>query len=131
MSKILSFAGLVITFFGAFICDRWLELLRIETARSFAIAPYLWIAGAANLLLAIALLALAWYVIFRVGKSIWVSSVFVFVGLALTFASAIDISVTSTLPPLGIYDYLVPNSHVLYAAAIVAATGIAGFFRQK
>jgi hypothetical protein len=57
--------------------------------------------------------------------------VFVFVGLALTFASAIDITVTSTLPPLGIYEYLLPNSHVLYAAAIVAVTGIAGFFRSK
>ena len=131
MSKILSFAGLVITFFVAFVCYRWIELLRIEATQSFVIAPFLWIAGAANLLLAIALLALAWYVIFRAGKSILVSSVFVLVGLALTFASAIDITVTSSLPPLGIYEYLVPNSHVLYAAAIVAVTGIAGFFRQK
>ena len=130
MSKILSIAGLVITIFVAFVCDRWIELLRIEATQSFAIAPYLWIAGAANLLLAIALLALAWYVIFRAGKSILVSSVFVLVGFALTFASVIDITVTSTLPPLGIYEYLLPNSHVLYVAAIVAVTGIAGFFSE-
>jgi hypothetical protein len=131
MSKIVSFAGLVITFFGAFACDRWIELMRIETTQSFAIGPFLWISGVANLLLAIALLALAWYVIFRAGRSILVSSVFILVGLTLTFASAIDITVASTLPPLGVYEYLVPTSHVLYAAAIVAVTGIAGFVLPK
>lgn len=128
MSKIVSFAGLVATFFVAYACDRWVELLRNRsTTQNFAIASYLWIAGAANLLLAIALLLLTWYVIFRAGRSTLVSSVFVLVGLALTFACAIDISVASTLPPLGIVEFLTPNSHVLYVAAFVAVIGIAGF----
>jgi hypothetical protein len=131
MSKIISFAGLVIAFFGAIVCDRWIELLRIETTQSFAIGPYLWIAGIANLLLVVLLMALAWYVNFRAGKSILVSSVFLVIGLALTFAEAIDITFTSSLPPLGIYEYLVPTSHVLYAAAIVAVIGFASLIFPK
>ena len=131
MSKIVSFAGLVITFFGAFACDRWIELLRIETTQSFVIGPYLWMAGIANLLLAVLLIALAWFVIFRSGRSILVSSVFVVVGLVLTFATAIDITFTSSLPPLGIYNYLLPTSHVLCAAAIVAVIGIASLIFPK
>jgi hypothetical protein len=127
MSKIVSFAGMAATFLMAYACDRWVELLRIEATQNFAIASYLWVAGAANLLLAIALLLLTWYVIFRTGRSTLVSSVFVLVGLALTFALAIDISVASTLPPLGIVEFLTPNSYVLYVAAFVTVIGIAGF----
>ena len=127
MSKIVSFAGMVATFLMAYACDRWVELLRIEATQNFAIASYLWVAGAANLLLAIALLLLTWYVIFRTGRSTLVSSVFVLVGLALTFALAIDISVAATLPPLGIVEFLTPNSRVLYVAAFVTVIGIAGF----
>jgi len=126
MPKIVSFAGLVATFFVAYVCDRWVELLRIEATQNFAIASYLWIAGIANLLLAIALLLLSWHVIFRTSKSTLVSSVFVLVGLALTFASAIDMSVASTLPPLGIVEFLMPNSHLFYVASFVAVIGIAG-----
>jgi len=126
MSKIVSFAGLIITLFVAYACDRWVELLRVEATQNFAIASYLWIAGAANLLLAIAVLLLTWYVLLRVSRSNVVYAVFVLVGLALTFAEAIEISVASTLPPLGIYEYLLPTSHVLAVAALVAVIGIAG-----
>jgi hypothetical protein len=127
MSKIVSFAGLVATFLVAYACDRWVESLRIEATRTFAFAPYLWLAGAANLLSAIVLLLLTWYVIFRADKSTLVFLVFVLIGLALTFASAIELSVTSTLPSLFLVESFTPNSHVVYVAAFVAIIGIAGF----
>jgi hypothetical protein len=127
MSKIVSFTGLAATFLVAYACDRWVQSLRMEATRTFVFAPYLWLAGAANLLLAIALLLLIWYVIFWADQSTLVSSMFVLIGLALTFASAIEMSAASTLPPLSIAEFFTPNSHVLYVAAFVAVIGIAGF----
>jgi hypothetical protein len=127
MSKMVSFAGLVATFIMAYAFDRWVEFLRVEASRTFALAPYLWLAGAANLLLAITLLLLTWYVIFRADKSTLVSSVFVLVGLAFTFASTINMSLASPLPSLGLVEFSTPGSHVLYVSAFVAVIGIAGF----
>jgi hypothetical protein len=87
----------------------------------------MWLASAANLLLAIPLLFLIWYVIFRANRSMFVSIVFVLIGLGITFASAIDISLASTLPPIGIVELLMPNSHLVYVAAFITIIGIAGF----
>jgi len=126
MSQIVSFSGLVITFVLAYGCDRWVESLRAEMTGTFNISSFLWQTGVANLLLAIALLLLTWYVIFWVNRSKLVSAVFLLVGLAVTFATAMEMSFASTLPPLGIVEFLTPNSHVVYVAAFIAALGLAG-----
>jgi hypothetical protein len=127
MLKIVSFSGLVATFIVAYACDRWVESLRVVATQPFAIASYLWFAGVANLLIAIAILLLLWYVVIRADKSAVVSLVFVLVGLGLTFTPAIEMFVASTLPPLGIMEFLTPNSHVLYVAAFTTIIGVAGF----
>ena len=127
MSKLISFAGLAATFMIAYACDRWIDALRLEVTRTFAVASFLWSASVANLILAITLLLLTWYVIFKADKSTLVSSVFLLIGLVITFAAAIGMSVASTLPPLGIAELLTPGSHMLYVAPFVAVIGIAGF----
>jgi hypothetical protein len=131
MSKIKSFAGLVITFGIAFGCDLWVESLRRNLTLNSDISAFLWQAGIANLLLAIALLLLTWYVLFWVKRSKLVSAIFLLFGLVITFVSALEISFASTLPPLGVVEFLTPNSHVLYAAAFVAILGLAGFFLPR
>jgi ABC-type transport system involved in cytochrome c biogenesis permease subunit len=131
MSKVISFAGLVAAFALAYGCDRWVEALRENVIQPSSTASFLWQAGVANLLLAIALLALTWYANFEAKRSKLISSVFLLIGLIVTFAVAIEASVSSTLPPLGIVEFLTPNSHVLYAAAFVAVIGIAGFVLPK
>jgi len=130
MSKIASFAGLVTTFIVAYACDRWVEFLQVQAYRSFVLAPYLWLAGMANLILAIALLLLTWHVIFWANKSRLVSSMFALVGLAFTFAAAFNMSLPSPLPA-GIVEFSTPGSHVLYVAAFVAVIGIAGFILPR
>ena len=127
MSKIKSLVGLVITFVIAFGCDLWIEALRAEMTQTFSISSFLWQAGIANLFLAIALLLLAWYVLFWVKKSKLVLAVFLLFGLVITFISSLEVSLTGILPPLGVVEYLTPNSHVLYAAAFTAILGLAGF----
>jgi len=120
MSKIISFAGLVTTLIMAYACDLLIDAIRIKALATFVFAPYLWLAGIVNLFLAILLLLLTWYVVFRANKSTLVSSLFVIIGLALTFVSAI-------VPPLISRAAFAPNSHVLYVAAFVTVIGIAGF----
>jgi hypothetical protein len=127
MSKTMSLTGLVCTFLAAYACDRWVESLRAEAFNTFnATGTFLWLAGVANILLAIALLLLAWHVLFRSDKSILISAVFMLVGLGVSFACAIEVSIASTLPPLGIVEFLTPNSHVLYVAAFAVVVGSAG-----
>jgi ABC-type transport system involved in cytochrome c biogenesis permease subunit len=127
----MSFAGLAATFALAYGCDRWGEALRAKATQPSATASFLWQAGVANLLLAIALISLAWYANFRASRSKLISSIFLLIGIVVTFTVAIEVSVASTLPPLGIVEYLTPNSHVLYTAAFVAVIGIAGFVLPK
>jgi hypothetical protein len=131
MLEVFSFIGLLATFALAYGCDRWVEAVRAQATQSTTIASFLWRAGVANLLLASVLLLLAWFVSFRAGVSKLIPSVFILIGLVVSFAVAIEASVSSTLPPLGIIEYLTPNSHVLYTAAFVAVIGITGFVLPK
>jgi hypothetical protein len=131
MFELISFVGLLVTFALAYGCDRWVEALRTEATQSSAIASFLWQAGAANLLLGAALLLLAWFVNFRAIRSRLISSLYLLVGLAVTFAVAIEVSVVSTLPPLGVVEFFTPNSHILYTGAFVAIIGIVGFILPK
>ncbi|MGA9397342.1 MAG: hypothetical protein WBV22_03690 [Anaerolineaceae bacterium] len=131
MSQIVSFAGLGFTFVLAYGCDRWIESLRAELAEMFNISSFLWQTGVANLLLAVALLLLTWYVIYWGNRSKLVSAVFLLVGLAVTFATALEMSFASTLPPLGIMEFLMYNSHVVYVAAFIAALGLAGLILPR
>jgi hypothetical protein len=131
MFELISFVGLLATFALAYGCDRWVEALRAETAQSSTIASFLWQAGAANLLLDATLLLLAWFVNFRASRGRLVSSFYLLIGLAVTFAVAIEWSVVSTLPPLGVVEFFTPNSHILYTGAFLAIIGIAGFILPK
>ena len=131
MSKIVSFAGLVATFMVAYACDRWVEFLRVEASRTFTIAPYLWLASTANLFLAMAILLLTWYVIIRANKSTLVFSVFMLIGLVFAFVPAINMSLASPLPSLGMVEFSTPGSHVLYVSAFVAVISISGFVLQR
>jgi len=131
MFELISFVGLLATFALAYGCDRWVEALRTEANQSSTIASFLWQAGVANLLLAAALLLLVWFVNFRAIRSRLISLLYLLIGLAVTFAVAIEMSAVSTLPPLGVVEFFTPNSHILYTGAFVAIIGIAGFILPK
>jgi len=135
MSKLVSFAGLVGVFVVAHYLERILTHLRLEGGMITDLRPYLWFSSFAVIILSIALMLLSWYVVFRLKRDTWVASVFVVVGLASTFAWAIDISLRVSLDrhllPSRLMDFFVPNSYVQYAAAFVAVIGIASFLLPR
>ncbi len=56
-----------------------------------------------------------------------VSSIFVIVGLLVTFSFAIIFSAKVSLHIGYLLAFLTPNSHLVYAGGFMAAIGIAGF----
>jgi len=131
MTNIISLAGLVIMCFLAYGFDRWIAALQQTASSPFAIASFLWLSSIANLILAGALLLLAWFVNFRAVKSKWVSAAFSIIGLLVTFALALIFTAFSTLPSLGIIEFLMPNSRVIFVMAFIAVIGIAGLIPRK
>ncbi len=127
MTKPFSLIGMAATLVIAYGVDWGLKSLAETAQRTFVYEPYLWLAGPANLVLAGALVALAWFVIFRAERSKVVSSIFVIVGLLVTFSFAIIISAKVLLPIGYLLAFLTPNSHLVYAGGFMAVIGIAGF----
>jgi hypothetical protein len=124
MSKIISFAGLLTTFVMAYASDHLIEVVRRRALVTFSFTPYLLLASVINILVAIILFLLTWYVVFRADKSALISSAFVLIGLVLTFVS--------TLVPGLISDAaFMPPSHMLHVAAFAIVIGIAGFIIPK
>jgi hypothetical protein len=131
MTNIISLAGLVIVFILAYSFDRWIVAFQQAAARASAIASSLWLSSIANLILVGALLLLAWFVDFRAIRSKLVSATFIVVGLLITFALALIFAIFSTLPPLGIAEYLVPTSRVVFVAAFISVVGGVGLIPRK
>ena len=131
MTIIISLAGLVIVFFLAYGFDRLIMTLQQAATAAFALSSFLWLGGLANLILAGALLLLAWFVYFRAAKSKLISVIFTVLGLLGTFASALIFTFFSTLPPLGIAEFLSPYSRVVVVAGLIAVIGIVGLFTRK
>ena len=130
MTKLFSLIGMAATLVIAYGVDWGLKSLAATAQRTFVYEPYLWLAGPANLVLAGALGALAWFVVFRAERSKVVSSIFVIIGLSVTFSFAAIISARGSLRLGDLMAFLTPSSHLVYAGSFVAAIGIAGFIRK-
>jgi hypothetical protein len=126
MSKIFSFAGLAVSCGIAIGCDRWVKSLRTELSESFNLTSFIWQSGLANLLLAVELVLITWYVLFWANRSRFVATAFLLIGLLVIFSTALGISYRSTIHLSGIDEFLTPSSHVVYTAAFGAALGLAG-----
>jgi len=131
MANIISLAGLVLVCFLAYGFDRWIVALQQTATSSLAIASSLWLSSTANLILTGALLLLAWFINFRANKSKWISVTFLIIGLLVTFASALIFTAFSTLPPLGVVEFLMPTSRVVFVTAFITVIGLAGLIPRK
>ena len=134
MSKIVSFAGLIVTLIVAYGLERLVTWLRAEMGETLAIERYLWVESVAIVILAITLMLLAWYVALRSDRDLWVAAVFVLVGLGATFAVAIEASLGllgSRALPIRVEEFLWPDSYVRYAAAFVGVIGIASLLVRR
>jgi hypothetical protein len=111
----------------------WTALIGLVATlfRTLAHGSWLWVAGVANLVVAGLLLALAWILHAQPQPRRRVAAVFLVVGLVLTFAAAARFSFSGTFFPLGIAEFLTPDSRIAIVAAFAGALGLAGVLPQK
>ena len=126
MSKVVSLLGMVVAFVVAYGCERFVEHLRREFQMTTDIRPFLWFDSVALIILAAAVVILAWYVLFRTSRDVWVAAVFIVVGVGVTIAWAAEMTLgTNLLVPSRIGEFLAPDTYVRYVGALVAVIGIA------
>lgn len=77
------------------------------------------------------LLLLAWYVLSRARRDIWVGAVFVVVGLVLAFALAIEMSLERVWFSDRVMNLAGYGSYGHYVAAFAAVIGIACLLAPK
>ena len=77
------------------------------------------------------LLLLAWYVLSRAGRDMWVGAVFALVGLILTFLVAIEVSLERIWLSDRVMNLAGHHSYGQYVAAFVAVIGIACLVAPK
>ena len=126
--RILSFVGLVVAFAVAYGFQRLVTHLRTQagvTASGALAKSTLWVESIAIVVLAAMLLVLAWYVVSRANRDIWVGVVFVVVGLVLTFDVAIEYSLERFWLSDRIMNLAAYNPYGHYVAAFAAVIGIA------
>lgn len=124
----LSFLGLATTFAVAYGFQRLMNHLRMQlavTASGSLGKSMFWVQSVALVVLAAMLLLLAWYVLSRASRDIWVGAGFVLVGLVLTFVVAIEIPLERVWFSNRVMNLAGYNSYGHYVAAFVLVIGIA------
>jgi hypothetical protein len=132
--RVLSFVGLVATFAVAYGFQRLVTHMRVQvgvTASGTLAKSTLWVESIAVVVLAAMLLLLAWYVLSRARRDIWVGAVFIVVGLALTFSVAIEMSLERFWLSDRVMNLAGYNSYGHFVAAFVAVIGIACLVAPK
>ncbi len=132
--RILSFVGLVVAFAAAYGFERLVWHMRTqvgETASGGLAKATLWVESVAPFVLAAVLLFLAWYVVFRVKRDIWVGAVFVVVGLVLAFVTAWEWSLGWSWLSNEVARFAAHKSYGHFVAAFVAVIGIASLVIPK
>jgi hypothetical protein len=130
MKSLLSLISMLAVLILAYALERGLHELQVIASRTFNAAPFVWAAPLADLLLAGALLTLAWFTLRKDERSRWVALVFVLVGLLLVFAWPINVYTWVKISPLDA-RYLAADSRLVIAAGFVAAIGALGLLRTS
>ena len=84
LPKVVSIIGLIVVLGAAWGFDRWIEFLDHRNAQTFSLVwAILWSYPLIALLLAALLLLLAWFVLSQAPRNVWISLVFLIVGLII------------------------------------------------
>jgi hypothetical protein len=112
---------------AAYGADRLAAALRQQVVQTLSHSPWLWLSGVINLVLAGLLFGLAWLALTRPSSARRpVASVYLVIGLLVTFALALRFTFSGTLLPLGLTEYLTPDSRTVLTAAFISVVGAAG-----
>ena len=132
--RILCFVGLMVTFALAYGFQRLVTHMREQvgvTASGALAKSTLWVESIAIVVLAAMLLLLAWYVVSRANRDIWVGAVFIVVGLVLTFDVALETSLERFWLSDRVMRLAAYNSYGHYVAAFALVIGIACLLAPK
>ena len=133
-TRILSFVWLVATFAVAYGFERLVTHMRSEmgvTASATLAKSTLWVESIAIVVLAAMLLLLAWYVVSRANRDIWVGAVFIIVGLVLNFLVAIEWSVGRIWLSDRVMEFVAFKSYGHYVAAFALVIGVTCLLAPK
>ncbi len=134
MNRLIVGMGMICVLVIAYASDRVRDLLRRiagETFSSSVILQSLWIAAAANLILAACILALAWLVCIKSPRNGWVVTLFLAVGLFLLLSPIFSILLAPIIRwPLP-FGFPPPDTLLFHAAAFVVVIGIANLILRR
>ncbi len=141
MTKLLSIVYMFFCLGLALVFDKILELLRKQFVQFFRVAPMAVGGIFLNLIFVAALLLLIWLVLFRLDKSLLVSSVFILTAiLPLLFVPVMFAN--SRILLKGLPDFIaltalnflnlifVPNSYFSITGTFILGIGVANLFRR-
>lgn len=137
MKRILSVTGLVMTFAVAYGLQRLVAYMTAEMGVTCSAALFkgtVWVQSIAPVILATILLTLAWYVVFRTNRDVWVGVVFLAAGLFGTIVFAIEMLLEKTSLSDRLWNLVLPETYGHCVAAFVLVIGLAclvGRKRQK
>ena len=124
MKSIIALISMALTLAVAWLLDYWVISMRYTTGMSSDIFPLLWLTVFGQLVIASALIALAWYVVYRVPRSLAVIVLYVLVGLVITISPV----VYYFAPEFGQYLFQSINTLFRQAGTFVFLIGLANFF---
>lgn len=130
LDALYGLAGVLTLAYGL---DRWTRSLRETGLVNFKIGPYLWGTTAANLLLAMLIMALAAYILSRPRRSRLVAWLYLLIGLILALLPIALATIPASFSFLWSPSwrtlrislmYSAPTSRLTYTSALIAAIGL-------
>jgi hypothetical protein len=122
--KFVSLLGMAATLLVAYGFDRWVVLLNGSGSNPVVLSHILfWSNAVGSLLMAIMVLVLFWFNVFKVSHSRIIGMLYLLVGLFQAFYPTIA---ASTVGPMmhSLSNYIQPTSNLNYLGAFIAMTGI-------
>lgn len=119
--------AMVVVLVGAYYAEKWLRQLRLVAQADFEFAPYVWATALSNLVLAVIVLSLIWYVLQSDPADLIVAVVYLVVGGFVALNPVLHLIYRVRLLPS---EAALTFAHgpLVTAGAFFAAAGLIGLF---
>lgn len=118
---------MVVVLIGAYYAEKWLRHLRRVANVEFEFAPYMWATALSNLVLAVIVLSLIWYVLRSDQPDLIVAVVYLIVGGFVALNPVLYLMYRVRLLPSEV-ALAFPHGLLVTAGAFFAAAGLVGLF---
>lgn len=119
--------AMVVVLIGAYYAEKWLRHLRMVANAEFEFAPYVWATALSNLVLAVIVLLLIWYVLQSDPIDLVVAVVYLVVGGFVALNPVLHLNFRVRLLPSEA-ALTFPHGPLVTAGAFFAAGGLIGLF---